>query len=75
MNAILIVADYEEFKPETYKGCYLFDEGKKLCESYTGNFETDYMEVCLTAQEISLTTGQRVVDSSSIDDWFMDNKA
>ena len=72
MNTILIVVDYEEFKPETYKGCYLFDEGNKLFESYTGSFETDYSAVCLAADSICATTGQTAVCSSSVDDWFMD---
>jgi hypothetical protein len=73
MNTILIVVDYEEFKPETYKGCYLFDLGNKLFESNTGNFDEDYNAVGVAGENICASTGQTLVCSSSVDDWFMDN--
>jgi len=59
MDTVLIVVDYEEFKPETYKGCYLFDEGKKLFQSYTGIFEADYQAVCLAGDSLSVARAKQ----------------
>jgi hypothetical protein len=71
MKTVLICVDYEEFKPETYKGVYLFDEGKELFRSSLGNFDKDY-QVCLEeGKKIVVKTGQVLVCSSSVDDWFM----
>ena len=72
MNTILIVVDYEEFKPETYKGCYLFDRGNTLFKSYTGDFEKDLEAVTIAGDNICESTGQTLVCSSSVDDWYMD---
>jgi len=33
----MICVDYEEFKPETYAGVYVFDNGNQLYKSNTGN--------------------------------------
>jgi len=73
MNTILIVVDYEEFKPETYKGCYLFDRGQALFKSYTGDFDVDYDAVFKAGINLCKSTGQTLVCSSSVDDWFMDS--
>lgn len=69
----MIVVDFKEFKPKTYKGCYLFENGKEIFRSSVGKFEKDYKIVLEKALEISKLTGHTVINSSSVDDWYMDN--
>lgn len=72
MKTILIIVDYEEFKPETYKGVYLFSDGVKLYGSSIGNFEEDYHNCVQVGHRLSSETGKTVINSSSVDDWYND---
>lgn len=72
-HSIMIVVDFKEFKPKTYKGCYLFENGTEFFRSSTGKFKKDYKIVLKRALEISKLTGKVVINSSSVDDWYMDN--
>lgn len=67
---IIIWVDFEEFKPETYKGVWATEGGNNTCRSYTGDFKIDYEYVLKYAK----ITGKTVMNSSSVDDWFMDSK-
>jgi hypothetical protein len=63
--------DYEEFKPETYKGVYLTNlPDRPKFESYTGNFEADFNACSSEAAKYA----ERFMYSSSVDNWFMDQK-
>jgi hypothetical protein len=72
MNTVLVVVDYEEFKPETYRGCYLFDRGNRPYESYTGNFTFDFNATVRAGENLCKSTGQTLIYSSSVDNWFSD---
>lgn len=60
--------DFEEFKPETYKGCLLTNIPKTF-KSYTGDFETDYNACSKEAAKYDT----HFICSSSVDDWFSDS--
>jgi len=71
MSAILWV-DYEEFKPDTYKGCIISSAGEPIFASRTGNFTKDY-KVCLKyAEKLKKELSLDVYNSSSVDNWFCD---
>ena len=72
-NTVLIVVDYEKFKLETYKGCYLSDRGVTLAKSYTGCFDDDFKAMLTAGGILCKSTGQTLVCSSSVNDWFMDS--
>lgn len=69
-ESVIIWVDFEEFKPETYKGVGATEDGKIVCRSNTGDFKTDY-EYVMKYAKLSKRT---IINSSSVDDWFMDSK-
>jgi hypothetical protein len=71
IETFMIVADYEEYYPETYKGVVLYNKGKELFRSYTGNFKRDYDIVVKYARK---NVKGVIYNSSTIDNWFMDSK-
>ena len=68
-DSVIIWVDFEEFKPETYKGVWASEDGNIACRSYTGDFKTDYAYIMKYAE----LTGRTIINSSSVDDWYMDN--
>jgi hypothetical protein len=70
----MIVVDFEEFKPETYKGVYLFDSGKTLFKSYLGSFEKDYKTCVKAGRKLAKEQNKTLINSSSVDDWYMDSR-
>lgn len=67
MNTPIMWVDFEEFKPETYKGVYLTNIPETF-KSYTGDFETDY-NAC--SKEVA-KYDTHFICSSSVDNWYMD---
>ena len=69
-DSVIIWVDFEEFKPETYKGVWASEGSNfRACISYTGDFKTDYNYVYKWAR----LTGKTIINSSSVDDWHMDS--
>jgi hypothetical protein len=75
MKSLIIVVDYEEHKPETYKGVSLYMDGREILRSTVGYFEIDYEVICQSATPTleKLLGTDRVYVSSSVDNWYMDN--
>lgn len=69
---MMISIDYEEFKPETYKGVYVFG-AKPEIKSYTGNPVKDMDNVIKILNE--KLSGQSISVSSSVDHFLMDDKS
>lgn len=73
MSAILWV-DYEEFKPDTYKGCIISSAGEPIFASRTGNFKKDMRACEKYAQRLRKELGLTVYNSSSVDNWYSDSQ-
>lgn len=71
ISAILWV-DYEEYKPETYKGCIISSAGEPIYASRTGNFKKDYTACQKYANRLKKELSVVVYNSSSVDNWFCD---
>jgi hypothetical protein len=67
---MMIVIDYEEFKPETYKGIYVHGDDK--IKSYTGDPIID-METVLDKYS-NHYPNESVFFSSRVDDFISDSK-
>lgn len=68
-ETFMIVADYEEYFPETYKGVYLYSNGKELFRSNIGKIKKDYTNVLDWARK---NVSGTIYNSSTIDNYFMD---
>lgn len=71
MSAIIWV-DYEEFKPDTYKGCIISSAGEPIFASRTGNFKKDIRACERYARKLTKELGLTVYNSSSIDNFYCD---
>ena len=71
-GAIIIFIDYEEYKPETYKGVYLLDGGVELFRVFTGDCPKDYYAALKKGMDMAYKQGKVLYDSSSVAHWQMD---
>jgi hypothetical protein len=74
-NLLFIRVDYEEFKPETYKGVYVTTrDGQKLFHVNTGDFLVDYNAVndLLKLHYLKKNPDIEVFRTSSIDNYISD---
>lgn len=68
-DILMIGVDYEEFKPETYKGVFIFaDEVIKVYNS--GDFRKDFRDARVFANR----RGKKVIYSSTIDNFITDHQ-
>ena len=68
-ETFMIVVDYEEYYPETYKGVYLYSKEKELFRSNIGKVKKDYKNVLDWARKNVKGT---IYNSSSFDNYYMD---
>jgi hypothetical protein len=66
----IVVVDFEEFKPETYKGVYVLDVYDMRHNWTTGDIIKDFEY----AVNYAVNTGNDTVYSSSVDDFLMDSE-
>jgi hypothetical protein len=74
-NLLIIHVDYEDFKPETYKGVYVTTyDGQKLFHINTGDFVIDYNIVndLLRLHYLKKNPNIEVFCSSDVDEYILD---
>lgn len=77
MARLLMVVDYDEYKPKTYRGVVIYDFAKKKEEQEvvrvcTNNIEWDTELALHKLRQLMVYDGEEVICSSSFDNYAMD---